>query len=137
MSVEFEERERFTFHRLSREGREEVVRKLAEVLSGRDEVLLAVVHGSFVEDIPFRDVDLAVYVRGCFDPLDYKFTLDEELERVIGYVVDTQVLNDAPYYFVINVLQRGRVVVEKICFLREALLLKAFDEEMLHTLFNR
>lgn len=36
---------------------------LAASLAGREEIVFAYVHGSFLEDGPFRDLDIGVHVR--------------------------------------------------------------------------
>ena len=129
MPLELEERERFRFYSLTPREREELLERLREELCNRDEVKLAVVFGSFLKDYPFRDIDVAVYVTGSIDPLDYKLRLEEELERKIGYPVDIVILNEAPPWFVRKVLKEGRTLFTKQPLLLERLYLKAIDEE--------
>ena len=87
-----------TFHELQKEGKEKIISKLREVLVKKDEVLFAYLHGSFLEDGPFRDVDVAVYVKPNVPPF-YEEELEEELSRRISLPVDVRVLNDAPITF--------------------------------------
>ncbi|MDW8322215.1 MAG: nucleotidyltransferase domain-containing protein [Armatimonadota bacterium] len=88
---------RFT---LSREEKERVRERLRAVLAPRSEVLFAYLHGSFLQDVPFEDVDVAVYLGGgdvvVEDSLQYAFRLADEVERQIGLPVDVQVMNHAP-----------------------------------------
>jgi len=113
MSLELEERDRFRFFRLSPREKEELVEKLRGELGKHGEVMLAVVFGSFLKDYPFRDIDIAVYIVGVEDSLNYKLRLEEELEEVIGYPIDVVVLNEAPPWFVKKVLNEGRPIVMK------------------------
>jgi len=129
MSLELEERECFRFFRLSSQEKEVLIEKLREVLDRHGEVMLAVVFGSFLKDYPFRDIDIAVYIVGVEDSLDYKLRLEEELEEVIDYPIDVVVLNEAPPWFVKKVLNEGRPIVVKQPLLLEKLYLKAIDEE--------
>jgi len=129
MSLELEERERFRFYSLNPQEREEILERLREELCNRDEVKLAVVFGSFLKGYPFRDIDVAVYVTGNIDPLDYKLRLEEELERKIGYPIDVTILNEAPPWFARKVLKEGRTLFTKQPLLLERLYLKAIDEE--------
>ncbi len=130
MSLELEEKEFFRFYELDKESREKIIVKIKEFLSWRDEIVLAVIFGSFLSEEVFRDIDIAVYVKPVVrDYLDYKFTLEEELTNITGYPVDVKILNEAPPVFTKNVLTTGRVLVEKIPFLYEKLLLKSIDEE--------
>ncbi len=136
---ELEERENFRFYKLEKSDREKILVRIKEVLSGRDEVVLAVVFGSFISGRVFRDIDIGVYVKSVVkDHLDYKFMLEEELSSILGYPVDVKVLNEAPPGFLKNVLINGKVLVERIPLIWEKLLLKAIDEEEhIRTLLSR
>ena len=46
----------------SRDEREQLVQKLEPLLRAREEVVFAYLHGSFITEEAFRDVDLALYV---------------------------------------------------------------------------
>jgi len=129
MPLDLEERERFRFFDLKPEEREELLGRLRRELGKREEVKLAIVHGSFLTGRPFRDVDVAVYVVVEGDLLDYKLRLEEELERELGYPIDVAVLNEAPPWFVRRVLREGRPLLARQPLLLEKLLLKAVDEE--------
>ncbi|HID90678.1 TPA: nucleotidyltransferase domain-containing protein, partial [Candidatus Bathyarchaeota archaeon] len=87
------------------------------------------VHGSFVRDTSFRDVDVAVYVAGSVDPLDCEFRLERELRGALGLPVDVRLLNEAPPWFTARVLREGTVLVGKVG-LSEGLYLRSMDEEM-------
>jgi predicted nucleotidyltransferase len=89
----------------------------------------AYVYGSFVEDRPFRDVDVAVYLEGMAEPEmgTYAIDLARELEKSLSVVlsgtetdrdgdrsppVDVRVLNKAPLGFRYHVF-RGRLLVSR------------------------
>lgn len=129
MSLEVEEREKFRFFRLSEEEREKVSEGLMKLVEAHSEVRLAVLFGSFTRNEPFRDVDLAVYVAGVADALDYKFRLDEELSGKLRIPVDVKVLNEAPAWFTLKVLREGKVILERDGGLFEKIYLKALDEK--------
>jgi len=129
MPLEIEIRERFRFYQLSWDEKDIVINRLGVELSRRNEILLAVIYGSFLKEYPFRDIDVAVYIRGGIDPLDYKFDLDEALTDKLGYKVDTRILNYAPPWYIEKVLSEGRVILERIPLLLEKLLLKSIDED--------
>jgi len=83
---------------LSEEEKEKIIELLREHLLKQEEVVFAYLHGSFTEDRPFRDVDIAVYVKGRV-PQFYEEELEEELSRLIGLPVDVRLLNNAPVTF--------------------------------------
>nr|MDO8078541.1 nucleotidyltransferase domain-containing protein [Candidatus Freyarchaeota archaeon] len=129
MSLEIEERERFRFFELKKRRKEALLRKIVNLLENREEVFWAFAYGSFLRDVPFRDVDIAVYVDRDVDPLDFRFRLGRELSRAIGLPVDVKVINRAPPWFIIKVINEGRRLVEKVPLLTEKLYLKAIDEK--------
>lgn len=89
---------------------------IREALQARQEVLFAYLHGSFAEGRPFRDVDVAVYLRedhpdstGSFD---YEMALSVALSREIGIPVDVRVMNGAPLGFQFAVT-KGQVLTSR------------------------
>jgi len=85
---------------LSPEQKEQVKARLQEILKPREDVLFAYLHGSFLLNVPFEDIDVAVYLRQ--DPssseewLQTAFHLADMIERQVRLPVDVQVLNAAP-----------------------------------------
>ncbi|WP_456366993.1 type VII toxin-antitoxin system MntA family adenylyltransferase antitoxin [Thermococcus sp.] len=86
------------FHELPKGEKEEIISKLREALAEKEEVLFAYLHGSFLDDGPFRDIDVAVYVEKTVGRF-YEMELEEELSRLVGFPVDVRILNDAPVTF--------------------------------------
>ena len=81
----------------------EITRLIKKFLMGREEVLFAYLHGSFLSG-PFRDIDIAVYIDGERDVF-YELELEGELEERLGFPVDVRVLNNAPISFRFKVLK--------------------------------
>jgi predicted nucleotidyltransferase len=92
-------------------------------LQNRPEILFAILYGSAAEGLPFRDLDIGLFVDRVSVPasvdLDYAFALADELEQVVPHPVDVRVINDAPLPFRYNV-SRGipLVVNDKEVFTR-------------------
>jgi predicted nucleotidyltransferase len=123
---------------LGPEEREEVAKKLAEVLRREERVALAFLFGSFLEGV-FRDVDVAVYLSGEMDLLDaaaYAEELSSRLTTLVGLPVDVVMLNFAPTW-----LRRrdfsGRELVVKDELLYAALWANVLDEELGLTAHSR
>ena len=76
-------------------------------LQNRPEILFAILYGSAAEGLPFRDLDVGLFVDRASVPasaeLDYAFALADELEQVASHPVDVRVINDAPLPFRYNV----------------------------------
>lgn len=88
--------------------------RLREELEARGEIIFAYLHGTFVEGLPFHDVDVAVYLGPAStlatDIFDYEMNLSVEMTRTLRVPVDVHVLNGAPLGFQHSVLQ-GEVLL--------------------------
>lgn len=80
---------------------------LALCLQDRPEILFAILYGSAAEGLPFRDLDIGLFVDRVSVPasaeLDYAFALADELEQAASHPIDVRVINDAPLPFRYNV----------------------------------
>ncbi len=83
---------------MEREEKKKIIESLREHLLKREEIVFAYLHGSFLKEGPFRDVDVAVYVSIEVHPF-YEEELEDELSRAIELPVDVRVLNSAPVTF--------------------------------------
>lgn len=106
---------------LNEEERQQVVAKLSDALAKRKEIVFAVLHGSFAERLPFRDLDIAVWVEPMPDEIwHYEFRLADELTMLVGLPVDVLILNSAPLGFQFHALN--------------GILLMCRDEESYHAI---
>ena len=89
-------------HVLSRREKEEMLEALTALLVEHEEILFAYAHGSFLEDGPFRDLDVAVWVEG-HPPRRFEYedglVLEFAHKRLFTFPLDIRVLNDAPIAF--------------------------------------
>lgn len=85
-------------------NKEKIYRKLKESLEKREEIIFAYAHGSFVDLMIFRDIDIAIYVNENLVPPDkaIEYTLEIsvliELETGIS-PIDIKLLNYASIGF--------------------------------------
>lgn len=100
---------------LSKNQKELIIARLTRLMEDLPEIVFAFLHGSFIEEGSFRDLDLVVYV----DPscpaagdqtLEYELKTEILLEETAGFPVDFRVLNRAPVSFCYNVLKNGRLL---------------------------
>lgn len=102
------------FH-LASAQRGQVLDAIRQALQAQPHVLFAYVHGSFVEDRPVHDVDVAVYLAPdaardtTFLALDLAAQLERALPPDLRLPVDVRVLNDAPTGFRYHAF-RGRLL---------------------------
>ena len=90
-----------------------LIKNLSNLLGREDQILFAYLHGSFVTDEPFNDLDIAIYCKEkpAVEMLDYELILEEKLERQLKIPVDLKTLNNAPVSFCYMVLKKGIIIV--------------------------
>ena len=87
-------------------SKHEIHQRLRQLLEVRPEISFAYLHGSFIGDVAYHDVDVALYLEPpTADPFDYQMALSVEMTRALRLPVDVQVLNNAPLGFQHSVLQ--------------------------------
>ena len=96
---------------------------IRSLLDARAEIVFALLHGSFITEGPYRDIDLAVWVEASAIPADrrrrYALDLAQSLELAIRHPMDVLVLNDAPLAVRYHALKGQPVVVRDRDFLDE------------------
>jgi len=116
---------------LTPEEKEQLARRLEQQLTGHPGVIFAYLHGSFVDEVRFRDLDVAVYLMpGVIDPRrlrDYEAEVAMELETQLRVPVDVRILNDAPLAFRHHVL-KGRLLLVRDADLLDEFRARTWDE---------
>jgi len=97
---------------LTKEEKLKIEETLKNALKKHSEISFAYLHGSFVKNEGFKDIDLAVYIKEI--PLalvQYELNLETEIMEQIGkYIVDVRILNSSPLSFRFNVIRDGIVL---------------------------
>ena len=101
-------------HRLSFAEKQQVIRRLAEEMEGQKEVAFAYLYGSFIEDSPFHDIDVGVYLSGIgqAEAFIIAVKLASRLSIALNLEVDVRVLDFAPISFIFQVIC-GQIVFER------------------------
>lgn len=134
-------------HVLTMEEKKRIENILKKELSGRQEIVFAYLHGSFLLPVPCGDIDIALYLEeASVNPRhwEYEANLAMHLDRQVGVPVDVLTLNNAPVTLRYHAT-RGKVLVSKneparFTFLEETWreyfdyqpLLKAYYKDLLH-----
>jgi hypothetical protein len=99
------------YHTADAQERRRITEAVSAFLKSKGEVVFAFLHGSFVSDPFFRDIDVGVYVRCGLvsDPLSWELQISLELEALWDHLfpADAKIINKAPLSFRFHVL-RGR-----------------------------
>lgn len=82
-------------------------------LQEHPEILFAYLHGSFLTNEFFNDIDLALYLRKIPDSLlEYELNMEVILSNVVvGAPVDVRLLNGAPLSFQYNVVKEAIPII--------------------------
>ena len=99
---------------LTPQEREAVSAILTLILGKEKPILFAYLFGSFIEDIPFHDLDIGIFLEDMHkqEAISFSLRLGCVLEQAAKLPVDLRLLNHAPVSFVFHVL-RGRLLVER------------------------
>jgi predicted nucleotidyltransferase len=88
---------------LVKEERKEIKEVLSNCLEKEEPILFAYLHGSFAEERPFRDIDIAVFVDESRiskeRALDLEMSISLRLEKIIKMPIDVKIINYAPLAF--------------------------------------
>jgi len=100
---------------LSDEEKTAIIFQLRKLLEGRPEISFAYLHGSFVENDTYHDIDVAVYLRDLpASVLHYELELEAQCAQVVSPgAVDIRILNGAPLSFRYNAVKQGFVLFVK------------------------
>jgi predicted nucleotidyltransferase len=98
-------------------SKESIAENLKRKLSSRGEIIFSYIHGSFLDNYPFRDIDIAIYVDqekiNSQQAFDYSFQLSLDLSKGKGVEIDIQIMNYAPLGFRHSVLKNGKLLFSK------------------------
>jgi len=99
---------------LNDEEKARLIQRLTETLQGRNEIVFAYLYGSFVEGLPFRDIDVGVYISKVKEEEStlYSFDLAQILSKNLQMPIDVRVLNFASVSFLYHVI-RGKLILER------------------------
>lgn len=99
-------------NRLSHDDKERVKKTIIEHLSQVSDIVFAYIHGSFITEETFRDIDVAIFARGQ-KGFSFESDISFELSLATGYEVGVRIINNAPVEFQIAVLLDGELLFSK------------------------
>jgi len=98
-------------------SKKSIAGNLKRKLSSRSEIIFSYIHGSFLDNYPFRDIDIAIYVDqekiNSQQAFDYSFQLSLDLSKEKGFEIDIQIMNYAPLGFRHSVFKNGKLLFSK------------------------
>ncbi|MGI9862255.1 nucleotidyltransferase domain-containing protein [Moorella naiadis] len=100
---------------LTLEEKEAIIKIIKAYLANIPSIKFAYLHGSFLGDLPSRDIDIAIYFDPALTPddqLDLSLTISSELSFKLRLPVDAHVLNETSLAFAYGVT-KGIVIISR------------------------
>lgn len=107
---------------LSQTEKNHVTSLISCVLEQDKRVIFAYIYGSFVRETIFRDIDVFVYIRKDEDAFITQSSIRDNIYEAVVHAgfhnigideFDVRVINDAPYDFIIDILDKGTLLADK------------------------
>jgi len=98
---------------IDRKERQKLIEAIRTFLSKKNDVVFTYLHGSFAEGGPFRDIDVALYLKNPKEEVGLESDYSYELSKNAGFSVEVIVINRAPVAFQMSVLRKGILIVNK------------------------
>lgn len=100
---------------LDKKQKELMIAQITGQVEEMPEIILAFIHGSFLDGEDFGDIDLALFLSPSCpaakdNALEYELKMELLLDKITGISVDVRVLNQAPKPFCYSVLKNGRLL---------------------------
>ena len=94
--------------------KEQILKRLTDILGSRKNIQFAFLHGSFTGEVPFHDIDVAIYLSNAREETATLDTLElsNRLSNDFGVSVDVRPLNFASIPFKYHAI-RGRLLFER------------------------
>ena len=101
------------YHKINDAEKNELTKIIKNFLKSIGGIEFAYLHGSFIAEGAFRDIDIALYINDD-NSTDIQFEL--QLETTLGnllvpYPVDIRILNSSPLSFRYNVIKFGKPLI--------------------------
>ncbi|SFR03837.1 type VII toxin-antitoxin system MntA family adenylyltransferase antitoxin [Desulfoscipio geothermicus] len=110
-----------------------LLEKLTHTLNKQTNAAFAYIHGSFLDDQAFGDVDIAIYYAENNLPpkeqiIQHELSLEMILQEKFNYLFDVRIINNAPLSFCYNVLKNGRLLYSNDEELRIQFVTRTIDD---------
>ena len=115
---------------------EEIKKALAEILSGKKEIIASYLYGSVIYSDFYEDIDVGLLIADNFKPkLMYEAKMAGKLEKKLRNTfgefkpLDVRILNDKPLRFLFSILKNSKIIFSSNEFKRiqfEAKIMKEY-----------
>lgn len=111
-------------------AKDKIIQKIRSRLSQEKNIVFAYVHGSFLGENGFSDIDIAVFLdpkTAAPNPVDLGIALSLKLEKSLNVPVDVKILNSAPLSFRYHAT-KGKLILDCDEAIREDFLCRTWSD---------
>ncbi len=111
-------------------AKEKIIRELRNRLSKEKNIVFAYLHGSFLDENDFNDVDIAIFLDQKTsepNPVDFEISLSLKLEKSLNVSVDAKILNFSPLSFRYHAT-KGKLILSRDEAIRENFLCRTWSD---------
>ena len=111
-------------------AKDKIIQKIRSRLSQEKNIVFAYVHGSFLGENGFNDIDIAVFLdpkTAAPNPVDLGIALSLKLEKSLNVPVDVKILNSAPLSFRYHAT-KGKLILDCDDVVREDFLCRTWSD---------
>jgi len=116
---------------LKKINKQKIIQKLKIFLSEEEHAVFAYLHGSFLSEDEFNDIDIAIFIdektAKKMVPIELEISLSLRLEKYLGLPVDVKFLNHGPLSFRYHAT-RGYLLFCRNDLIKEEFLCRAWSE---------
>jgi predicted nucleotidyltransferase len=115
---------------LKNSSKHKIIQEIRNRLSQETNIVFAYVHGSFLDEDTFNDVDIAVFVEKNTlkpNPVDFEISWSLKLEKSLNISVDVKILNAAPLSFRYHAT-KGKLIIDRDEEVREEFLCRTWSD---------
>lgn len=100
-------------NKIDKEAKTRLTEIITNYLLEREDIIFAYLHGSFMEDNGFRDIDIALFMQELVEELKTESDLSCDLREKTGYPVEVRIINRASVAFQMAILRKGSVLLSR------------------------
>ena len=95
--------------------KKKIINRIRGILLKRKEIEFSILFGSFLQELPFKDIDVGIFLNKDYlkkiNKIDYIIDLDIYIEdRIKGFNFDIVILNELNSSFLYHVFKEGKLL---------------------------
>jgi len=116
--------------RKTSKDKDKIIQELRNRLAQEKNIVFAYIHGSFLDENSFNDIDIAIFLgqkTAAPNHVDFEISLSLKLEKSLNVSVDVKILNFAPLSFRYHAT-KGMLILDRDEIIREDFLCRTWSD---------